>query len=236
MDPSSASQLSAWGYGGLVRREFTRDRLLQDQPDLTPEQREQAVSLLFQRYKLKTQTDVDRWLLSYGLAESELKVLAERQLRWQLLCEKRFRAQASTLFLKRKSQLDQVVYSLIWVEDEAMAQELFLQLSERESSFEQLSCTLPDTSGQIPTGKQGPTPMGELPDALAELLRVSQPGHVWPPRKADGGWVLLRLDELQPAVFNQGHRRDLALELGDRWLQELVQAEVETQEHYAVSA
>ena len=135
MDPSSASQLSAWGYGGLVRREFTRDRLLQDQPDLTPEQREQAVSLLFQRYKLKTQTDVDRWLLSYGLAESELKVLAERQLRWQLLCEKRFRAQASTLFLKRKSQLDQVVYSLIWVEDEATAQELFLQLSERESSF-----------------------------------------------------------------------------------------------------
>jgi hypothetical protein len=78
--------------------------------------------------------------------------------------------------------------------------------------------------------------MGELPEALAELLRVSQPGHVWPPRRADGGWVLLRLDELQPAVFNQGHRQDLALELGDRWLQEQLKVEMEPVVHYATTA
>ncbi|MFZ9559422.1 MAG: peptidylprolyl isomerase [Vulcanococcus sp.] len=220
MEAKSLQQLAAWGYGALVQRELTRDRLLADQPELTPEQQEMAIPALLQRHKLKTQAEVQRWVLSYGLSEQDLKALAERQLRWQLLCEKRFRSQASTLFLKRKSQLDQVVYSLIWVEDEAMAQELFLQLSERESSFEQLWCTLPDAAGQLPTGKQGPIPMGQLPEALSELLRVSQPGHVWPPRPAEGGWVLLRLDELQPAVFNQGHRRDLALELGDQWLQD----------------
>lgn len=225
MDQSSLSQLAAWGYGSLIRRELTRDRLLKDQPDLSPEEREQAVPLLFQRYKLKSQAEVERWLLAYGLSETDLTAFAERQLRWQLLCEQRFRAKASTLFLKRKSQLDQVVYSMIWVADEAMAQELFLQLSERESSFEQLWCTLPSTPGQMPTGKQGPIPMGELPEALAELLRVSQPGHVWPPRRADGGWVLLRLDELQPAVFSQGYRRALALELGDQWLQEQMRNE-----------
>ena len=73
-------------------------------------------------------------------------------------------------------------------------------------------------------GKQGPTPLGQLPEALSELLRVSKPGHIWPPRPAEGGWVLLRLDELQPAVFNQGYRRDLALELGDQWLQEQTRA------------
>ena len=126
MDAASLQQLGAWGYGGLVQRELTRDKLLAEQPPLTPEQEEQAIPLLFQRYKLTTQPEVQRWVLSYGLTEADLKLLAERQLRWQLLCEKRFRAQASTLFLKRKSQLDQVVYSLIWVEDETMAQELFL--------------------------------------------------------------------------------------------------------------
>ncbi|MBW0166190.1 MAG: peptidyl-prolyl cis-trans isomerase [Vulcanococcus sp.] len=220
MDATSLQQLAGWGYGGLVQRELTRDRLLAGEPPLAPEQKDLAVPLLFQRYKLKTQLEVQRWMVSYGLTEADLDLLAERQLRWQLLCERRFRAQISTLFLKRKSQLDQVVYSLIWVEDEALAQEMFLQLSERESSFEQLWCTLPEKAGQLPTGKCGPTPMGELPEALAELLRVSQPGHVWPPRPAEGGWVLIRLDEFQPAVFSQGHRRDLALELGDQWLQE----------------
>ena len=220
MDATSLQQLAGWGYGGLVQREMTRDRLLADQPPLTPEQKEQALPQLFQRYKLKTQLEVERWMLAYGLKDADLRLLAERQFRWQLLCESRFRAQASTLFLKRKSQLDQVVYSLIWVDDEALAHEMFLQLSERESTFEQLCCTLPDKAVQLPTGKLGPTPMGELPVALAELLRVSQPGHVWPPRPAEGGWVLIRLDEYQPALFSQGHRRDLALELGDQWLQE----------------
>lgn len=186
IDQKSQQQLAAWGYGALVQRELTRDALLAKEPGLTPEQQEQAIPIWLQRQGLKTQAEAQRWIQSYGLSEEDLKALAERQLRWQFLCEKRFRAQASTLFLKRKSQLDQVVYSLIWVEDEAMAQELFLQLSERENSFEQLWCTLPGVTGQLPTGKQGPTPLGQLPEALSELLRVSKPGHIWPPRPAEG--------------------------------------------------
>jgi len=218
MEAKSLQQLAAWGYSSLVSRESLKDSLLKDRPALTPEQAEQAIPLFLSFHKLTTQAAVQSWLLAEGLSEDDLNRRAERQLSWQLLCEQRFRSKVSTLFLKRKSQLDQAVYSLIWVEDEALAHELFLQLSERENSFEQLWCTLPDTPGQLPTGKLGPTPLGDLPDALAELLRVSAPGHIWSPRPAEGGWVLLRLDELQPAVFNQGHRRDLALELGDQWL------------------
>ena len=220
IDQKSQQQLAAWGYGSLVQRELTRDSLLEKEPELTPEQQEQAIPALFRRQGLKTQAEAQRWVQSYALSEADLNVLAQRQFRWELLCEKRFRAQASTLFLQRKAQLDEVVYSLIWVDDEALAHELFQQLSERESSFEQLWCTIPTEPGKMPTGKQGPTPLGHLPEALRELLRVSRPGHVWPPRAAEGGWVLLRLDELQPAVFNQVHRSELVLELGEQWLLE----------------
>lgn len=220
--PLSLQHLASWGFSALVQRETLKDQLLKDRPALTPEQQEQAVPLLFRHLKLTTEAAVQRWLLAEGVSQQDLQVRAERQLRWQLLCEQRFKSQVSTLFLKRKSQLDQAVYSLIWVDDEAMAQELFLQLSERENSFEQLWCTLPDSPDQLPTGKVGPVPLGDLPEALAELLRVSTPGHIWPPRAAEGGWVLLRLDELQPAVFNQGHRSELALELGDQWLRDQI--------------
>ena len=99
MDSASLQQLAAWGYGGLVQREVTRDRLLADQPPLTQEQASQAIQLLFQRYKLNTQIEVQRWMLAYGLAETDLKLLAERQLRWQLRCEQRLRAQAARDFL-----------------------------------------------------------------------------------------------------------------------------------------
>ena len=218
----SPQQLASWGFSTLVQRETLKDQLLNDRPALTPEQQEQAIPLFLHHLKLTTEAAAQRWLLAEGVSEQDLQVRAERQLRWQLLCEQRFKSQVSTLFLKRKSQLDQAVYSLIWVDDEALAHELFLQLSERENSFEQVLCTLPDSPDQLPTGKLGPVPLGELPEALAELLRVSTPGHIWPPRAAEGGWVLLRLDELQPAVFNQGHRSELALELGDQWLRDQI--------------
>jgi hypothetical protein len=60
---------------------------------------------------------------------------------------------------------------------------------------------------------------------LAELLRVSDPGQVWPPQRAEDGWVIVQLEELQPSVFNQALKREFALELGDRWLQECIQKE-----------
>ena len=126
-----------------------------------------------------------------------------------------------SLFLKRKSQLDRAVYSLHWVDEEALAHELFIRLKERECSFEQLFCSLPDDRKEgLPSGKHGPTKLEMLPDALAQILRVSTPGQVWPPREAEGGWVILQLEELQPAIFDKSLKQQFALELGDRWLTE----------------
>lgn len=222
MEDTLLLQLDTWGYGSLVARETLKDELLKLRPALSEEQKELARKSFFAFKNLTSHLAVQRWLLAEGLGEEELQLRAERQLSWQLLCEQRFRSQVSTLFLKRKSQLDRVMFSLIWVDDEPLAHEIFIQLSEQEASFEQLWSSLPKSPWELSTCKQGPTPMGELPEALAELLRVSTQGHIWTPRPAEDGWVILRLDELQPAVFNQKHRRDLALELGDKWLQEQI--------------
>ena len=139
---SLGERLRSWGYGSLVQREEQRDQLLQGQPALSEEQREQAVPLFLALRQLKTQQAVQQWLQAEGLSEADLICRAERQLRWQLLCEQRFKGQASTLFLKRKSQLDRVSYSLLWIAEEALAHELFLQLSEGERRLEQIAVEL----------------------------------------------------------------------------------------------
>lgn len=217
-------KLEAWGFSSLIKREQIRDHLLARQPDLDAAQKDLALSLYLGDRKIGDEQSLKRWMASEGVSDVDLRLRAERLFRWQIYCESHFRSRISTLFLKRKADLDKAVYSLIWVKEEDLAQELFLRLVENESTFDQLICTLPDHPTQFPTGKLGPIPLGDLPPVLAELLRVSQPGQVWPPRQAEGGWVLLRLDELQPAVFNQGHRRALALELGDQWLSELAES------------
>ena len=64
-------------------------------------------------------------------------------------------------------------------------------------------------------GRFGPVALAELPEGLAQLLRVSQPGQLWPPKSINNGWVLVRLEESRPAVLDQALRRGLLLELGE---------------------
>ena len=217
--------LRRWGMEGIIERELTRDRLIGKSHPLTEEQRQNALREYLSHVGINTDKELKRWMRSEFLDEVQLQCRSERFGLWLETCEKRFKNQMLSLFLKRKSQLDRVVYSLHWVDEEALADELFIRLKERECSFEQLFCLLPDNRKEgLPSGKHGPTKLEMLPDALAQILRVSTPGQVWPPREAEGGWVILQLEELQPAIFNKRLRRQFALELGERWLTEEMEA------------
>ena len=218
-EPVLLRKLQGWGYSKLQCREQLRDQLLQGQPQLSDQQKEQAVPSFLMSRQLKTQQAVEQWLQIEGATEADLICRAERQLRWQLLCEQRFKGQASTLFLKRKSQLDRVSYSLLWIPEEGLAHELFLQLSEGERKLEQIATEMNAAKPAVPSGQHGPVPLGEVPEVLRELLRVSTPGKLWPPKEAEGGWCIVRLDQLLPVVFNQGLKQQLVLELGEEWLQ-----------------
>jgi hypothetical protein len=211
---------------GLVQKELARDKILLTLPPLTDEQKNQARSIFLVHLDIKNESELANWMLAEAVDDHQFQCRAERFFTWVNYCEKNFRNQISSLFLKRKSSLDRAVYSLHWVDDEALAHELFIRLKERECSFEQLFCSLPAARDEkMPSGKQGPVALADVPPALAELLRVSDPGQVWPPQRAEDGWVIVQLEELQPSVFNQALKREFALELGDRWLQECIQKE-----------
>ena len=209
---------------GLVDREVARDRLIDKSLTLLEEEKQAALRVYLRHLGINSEKELSRWMESEFLEKDQLNKRSERFFIWLKTCEKRFRNQALSLFLKRKAKLDRVVYSLHWVNEEALAHELFIRLKEQECSFEQLFCSLPDDRDEgLPSGKHGPVALEMLPEALANILRVSSPGQVWPPREAEGGWVILQLEELQPAVFNQDLRQQFALELGDRWLRETLE-------------
>ena len=63
---SLGERLGLWGYSSLVQREEQRDLLLQGQPGLRDEQKEQAVPLFLAARQLKTQQAVQQWLQAEG--------------------------------------------------------------------------------------------------------------------------------------------------------------------------
>jgi hypothetical protein len=62
---------------------------------------------------------------------------------------------------------------------------------------------------------------------VAELLRVSQAGQLWAPRKLEGWWVILRLEEHHGARYSDVSHQ-LLLELGEQHLNALVAAHLAT--------
>ena len=154
------------------------------------------------------------------LSKADLEVVAMRQLHWLMVCETQCGSKLASYFLERKSRLDQVSYSLCEVADEGLAHEFYLRLKEAEVSFEQLRQS--PTPG-VKADCLGPVALADLPESLAQVLRVSRPGQLWSPRQAASGWVIIRLEELTPAVLDQPLRRQLLFELGESLIPALAQ-------------
>ena len=205
-------RLTAWGLSLRVSRELARDVLLAEAPAPPPENLEEAVQAYLAERNIRTQSELRRWMQEQQISKADLEAVAMRQLHWLMVCETQCGSKLASHFLERKSRLDQVSYSLCEVADEGLAHEFYLRLKEAEVSFEQLQQSPP---AGVKAERLGPVALADLPNSLAQVLRVSRPGQLWSPRQAASGWVIIRLEEFSPAVLDQPLRRQLLFELGE---------------------
>jgi parvulin-like peptidyl-prolyl isomerase len=132
----------------------------------------------------------------------------------------RFAPAVEDLFLQRKDQLDRVIYSLLRVQNPGLARELWIQISEGEISFNQAASQYGEGPEASHGGLMGPVPLGSLyPPELAQRLRRLRPGDVEAPQRLGDWSLLLRLEQIQPAVLDGPMRDQLIREQLDHWLQ-----------------
>lgn len=155
-----------------------------------------------------------------GWNEAAVSWQVQRPEKLKRLAKQQFTAKAEAHFLKRKGQLDQVVYSLIRLKDPALARELYLQLSAGEASFAELAEKYSDGPERLTKGVVGPKPIAAAHPQLAERLRTARDGEVVPPFELAGWWLVVRRDHFEPAVFNQAIEEQMAQELLQEWVQE----------------
>jgi len=161
-------------------------------------------------------------LKSHGLQEADALWQAELPLRINRHCEEHFSHRAEQRFLARKNQLDQVIYSLLRVEDAALARELYLRIAEGEADFAELAARYSQGPERSTRGVVGPVPLLQAHPALAELLRTSRPGQLQAPLRIEQWWLVVRLESLRSASFDSEMRDRMARELFDEWIDEEV--------------
>ena len=211
--------LRRWGLEKKIKRQIIIDRLIEKEkkPQATAEE---INSCYFRYMNINTQDELELWMKREDLDKELVQKMAERYYTWLRICEKKYKNQAATTFLKDKSKLDKVSYSMIWIKDEALANEIFVRIKESECSVDEAIIMSTDPPKGLKIGRLGPIRLKDLPDALAELLRISDDGQLWPPIKVESGWAIVKHDKTWPAVFNKEEKEKILLELGDQWIEE----------------
>ena len=181
---------------------------------------------------------VEQWaelLEELGSRNEEVLDRLRHRIRRRSFIRERFAAKAEARFLERKNELDQVVYSLLRLENSFLARELYLQIESGESNFADLAKLYAEGPERNTNGIIGPVSLTQAHPALVEKLRVAQPGVLLEPFQISDWWLVVRLERYAPATFTDEVSDQMCEEMFDAWIDEqtatiLSQLESETTE------
>ena len=163
--------------------------------------------------------DQETLLTAKGWTEIDLQLHVLRPEALRRFAAQRFGPGLEDRFLSFKGGRDQVIYSLLRVRDPGLARELWIRLEEGEITFAEAASAFSEGPEAHRKGVMGPLAIGTLqPQTLQDLLRGLRPGEICSP-KILGEWqVLLRLEQLTPARFDEQLRLRMQDEALDEFL------------------
>ena len=206
----------------FLRRLFERRACSPLQP--TAEQQVDFQRTFLAARNIRSQDDLQTWLQQQAISEQQMSRMLYEALQLQMFQQATFGPRVEPLFLERKAGLDRVTYSLLRVRERAKALELHLRLEEEEATFADLASTYSQGAEQQLNGLIGPMELGRINPVLAERLRISTPGQLWPPFEAEGWWVILRHERHLPAQLDAAMTQRLIGEMYEQWMLEQVAA------------
>lgn len=202
-----------------ARREAAIDDYVQSIPPPPAEQLKAMLDQWRQQQRIDSPQKLQRWQQQAGLSSEQWQQFVARRGCWLLWCEQNLKDKLNSHYLERKSQLDQVSYSLLRVKDPHLANELHLRIKEGEASFEEIAAEYSEGRERQQKGRVGPVPLSQPHQMLAKMLKVSTPGQLWPPKQLENWWIVVRLEELHRTELTDSLKQRLFLELGDQHLE-----------------
>lgn len=161
---------------------------------------------------------LDGWRASRGLGLDQLERLVSFETRLQQATERLWAGEVSSLFLEKRAEFDQVVMSVVRIDDADLATELFFQLQEGDLSFPELVESYAQGLDRTNRGIVGPIRVQQLNPLLARVARRYRPGVLIPPLDVSGRVHLMRVESLQPAQLDGPLQDQLLIRLRNQWL------------------
>ena len=186
--------------------------------ECTDEENNATFSQFCQQNKLSTEEEVEDWLNKQGMNREQLQNLITKRLRLDKYKEANWGDRVDAHFIKRKAQLDRVVYSLIRVEKPEVAQELYFRIKDDENTFSALAMEYSQGTEAQTGGLIGPVEINAPHPKIAQILATCQPGQLIPPTRVGEWIVIVRLENYLSAKLDEPMRQRMLDELFREWL------------------
>lgn len=208
--------LSDYQMLARLKRELLIDRAIKSL-DCTAEEETNILKQFDLQNGLTSNLERESWLKKYSMTLERVKAVAIRQFKIEKFKQVTWGDKLGAYFIRRKKQLDRVVFSLIRTQKLDLAQELYFRLQAKEQSFAELAQKYSQGPESLVGGFVGPIELGNLPSALAQVLSTSQSGRIYP--ISLGEWqMILRLEKAIPARLDRLMQQKLLNELFELWL------------------
>ena len=190
------------------------------------EEKARVYQQLCQQYQLSNEEQLQSWLNRHGMTKEQLEALALKKLKVEKYKEENWGNKVEAHFLKRKAQLDRVVYSLIRTDKAELAQELYFRIQEGENTFQELAMKYSEGSEAQTGGLIGPVEVNAPHPRIAQVLSTCKPGQLVPPTRVGEWIVIIRLENFISAKLDDQMRQRMLDEMFRQWLNQQVEQQV----------
>ena len=216
------NKITRWGMHRQVMLEQIIDSNLENVQYPESSQIRKIIKSWCEEKQIKSEEELRIWKKKNGFNEDQWKDFITRKWRWTKWCIDKFSKRIPNYYLEKKSILDKAQYSLLRVTSKNLANELYLRIKEEESTFEEIAKAFSEGPEKYTDGIVGPESIGKAHPALAKLLQISNKGQIWPPKKVEKWWIIVRLNYHQKTSLDKSMFNKLALELGLKFIEELI--------------
>ena len=158
------------------------------------------------------------WMQNNCYSEGDLEYLALSKKLVKEYCKLNFSHRVDSHFLKRKKDLDVIIYSLIRVSNIFTAKEFYLRIYDEEADFSDLASQYSQGIEKKTRGLVGPITLGSTHPLLAKYLLDSKPGVVRPPIEVAGQYLVVRLESYEPAQLDDFMREKMGEEILNQFI------------------
>jgi parvulin-like peptidyl-prolyl isomerase len=204
-----------------VLRALVIDRALASQ-SCSEAETAQAIAQFKAQQRITTPDEQATWLQRHQMTEPQQTELALRPVLLEKFKHATWEHQIESHFLRRKRDLDQVMYSLIRTKDFGLANELYFRIREGEQTFAEVAQQHSQGPEAQSNGLLGPIPLSQPHPALAKFLASSQPGHLCTPQVLGEWVVIVRLEKRIPVTLDAAMRQRMLDELFEQWIQDQI--------------